>query len=72
MSVLAGWGTLFGNVSKWFTPKERREATLAKLIKERDALLDKQAEWGPGDSARLNSIVADIKRTQRMLDQTRD
>lgn len=72
MSVFDGWGTAAANISKWFTPKERREAKLADLIKRRDALLDKQKDWTVGDSAELNRIVADIKRVQRTLDQTRD
>lgn len=72
MSVFAGWGVVAANISKWFTPKERREAKLASLIKQRDTLLDKQKEWTVGDSQEIDRLVKEINRTQRLLDQSRE
>ena len=71
MSIFAGWGVLLANVSKWFTPKESRERKLASLIRQRDAILDRESTWKPGDgnAEKLTAVLVELKYVQRLLDQ---
>ena len=63
-------------VTKWLHPvfnqKDRLRRKVDSLIKERDALLDKQKDWVPGDADRLDAVLGDLKRTQRLLDSLKD
>lgn len=58
-----GWGGLFDNVSKWFTPERRAKSKREKLRKlERQLRKLNNQKWNPKLSIQKEKVKNEIKK----------